>query len=542
MAELTVRANLNSALVPLATELWGRSIIIPGADMNYDKTTLNLPNVVVDKGLPQVFYMHNCMPTVQGYQSVGYRTYVPALMGSSDFGAIIPLQLSTGQRLLLSPSSGKNYIYDGSDGFWHLDPVNLSGTVPPDVLVTSAYVHGETYIYYANVGCYKYDYGTLQLVPVVLTGLVAADIIGIAASGGYLIAWTKTVIAWSSLTNPLDFVPSLATGAGSGSGEEVEGDINFITSVSNGIIVYAGNAVFGKSTSNEQFPFAFKEIPGSAGVDNIYQIAFQGNLGYNIVRSSNGIQKFDGLIDTAEFNELSDFLAARIFEDFNEITLQLSSEYLGFQLFSSIQFIGARYLVLSYGKDISNFTHAIVYDLMLKRYGKLKLDHVACFEWNFPTINSGVTYGDLMTYTYADLSQTTYDSLSSTVNPRQTNKDNFCFITSNGEVKAVNFDISETTADGVLIIGKYQMQRNIGIEHQICEVDTVGDFNIFNYYVLPSYDGKTLAPPVKAFQAVASRMRRCMRFTSGLNISSLFIGQFNLVSLVYTFTSRGADV
>jgi hypothetical protein len=90
----------------------------------------------------------------------------------------------------------------------------------------------------------------LSLVAVTLTGLVAADILGVVGVSGYLIAWTKSVIAWSSLLSPTDFTPSLATGAGGGSVQGARGDIVVCLAHTVGFVVYTNqNAVAAYSFS-----------------------------------------------------------------------------------------------------------------------------------------------------------------------------------------------------------------------------------------------------------------------------------------------------
>ena len=54
-----------------------------------------------------------------------------------------------------------------------------------------------------------------------------AQVVGITQSTGYMIAWTKNTVAWSSTIDPTDFVPDSLTGAGGGGVEEVKGAINY---------------------------------------------------------------------------------------------------------------------------------------------------------------------------------------------------------------------------------------------------------------------------------------------------------------------------
>ncbi|MFK5173422.1 hypothetical protein ACI3QN_12985, partial [Propionibacterium freudenreichii] len=72
----------------------------------------------------------------------------------------------------------------------------------------------------------------------------AANILGITAYQGYLIAYDTSTIYWSSTldidytTNTVDFTPSLATGAGSLTLEGARGPITLAIPATFGIAVY----------------------------------------------------------------------------------------------------------------------------------------------------------------------------------------------------------------------------------------------------------------------------------------------------------------
>ena len=66
MAQIQMRGNLNAANIPLLSNLFGRSIIIPQQDQNYQRSSIVGQDAQLDKGIPQVYYGHNIMPTGQG--------------------------------------------------------------------------------------------------------------------------------------------------------------------------------------------------------------------------------------------------------------------------------------------------------------------------------------------------------------------------------------------------------------------------------------------------------------------------------------------
>lgn len=544
MSNQWMRCNLASVLFPFATELWGRSIVIPQYDQNYDRTTLNAPGVIIDKGIPQVFYMHNCMPTSQGYQSIGYLPLIPPFPGgaATDFDTCYQIYSEAGNKALFVPAAGKNYIYDATVGTWTSISPFAAGTVPANVQVTTAFINGRTYIFYAKYGCFTYDDSSKTLTSITLIGLTIADVLGVCAANGYMITWTEAEIAWSSLVDPTDFTPSLTTGAGGGGVNEAKGTITACLAISGGFLAYCqDNTVSAQYSGNVQFPYIFKEIPGSGGISSTRQVSWHSNLNNQMAWTGDGLQQM-GLGTTTEvFPEANDFLAAKLFEDFDEVSLTFSLQYLPAALRTNITIIEARYVVLSYGISAPDFTHALIYDLRLNRWGKMKVTHRDCFEYNFPNLyGSSLTY-DQLTQTYDQFGSTTYDEFATSTSSQDVYKQAFCFLQGDGTVKVVDFSFSEVNADGVMVCGKFQFQRNSRIEHQECAVDTVDKANNFNYYVVPSWDGKTLRTPVPGYLAIeGDQTRTYKKVVEGMNISAMFIGSFHMVSFELNFTQGGA--
>jgi hypothetical protein len=548
MARFTVRATLSNAVFPFATELWGRSIIVPGQDMNYDRAQLNLSGQVLDKGIPQAYYMENVIPTVQGYQSVFFRKEGSAYSGGTkSIGRVFPIHTNDGGRYLFSPAEGKNYIYDAAIDDWRSVSPIAPGTLQDNALVTTAHINGQTYIFYEGYDAFVYDNAGFALTSVTLSALVIANITGLCAANGQMLAWSGTTLYWSSLTDETDFTPDLTTGAGSASVQEAKGRILLVLPTSNGVFLYCtGNVVYGKYTGNEQFPYSYHEVPGSGFISNASQVSWHSNMSYQIAQTSNGIQQFDGQTSSNIYNDITDFLSLMLYEEYNASTQAFVAEYLSTPLFTAIAVVQARFFVLSYGKEPNRFTDALIYDLNLKRYGKLKLNHVACFEWNFPTIQTAPTYEQLMNTTYADLMTTTYDDLDAAYSPNVTQKGGVAFVTENGLLYVMDTSQGAIPATALesssrLVIGKFQMDRLGGIEHHITEVESVDSNSDFTCKIIPSYDGKTLLTPRTTFeQSPAAKLRRFSRHVTGENISCFFEGRFNLNTLLITYTRRNA--
>lgn len=545
MAHISLRANLNAAIFPFASDFWGRSIIVPQYDQNFDRNVIasGSADQDKDKGIPQAFYMHNVVPTVHGYQSIGYDLEVAGVLGATEFDQIFPLQADNTARFLFSPAGGLNYIYDATVAAWASVSPFATGTISPSTLITTAFIHGKSYIAFEGIGVYKYDTVTKTLIKQVLTGVVDSNIKGIVAANGYLIVWDDTSLIWSSQSNELDFTPSLVTGAGGGSVNEAKGKLVCAFPTAGGFIIYCErNAVVAKYTANVRFPFAFAELSNSAGIVSSEHVSWQSNISEQYAWTTAGLQKVDKNGATNIFPELTDFLATQIFEDFNETTLQFEVSYTDSQLFVHVTAIADRFLIFSYGIEDNKHTHALFYDLTIKRWGKLKLDHVSVFQWNAPNLYGEITYDmlDTVGLLYDDLVATTYDDLNSGIIDSEEPKKTIAFLQQDGTVKIVNFDVEQSTASGILVVGKFQFVRTKRIRHQWCEIESIVKGNNFSYYILPTNDGKTFEAAVPGVLGFNNRMsKKFYKLVDGRNVSSIFQGSFNLSSLIYDFTTGG---
>jgi len=544
MAQQHSRCNLSAARFPFVTALHGRTIILPQHDMNFQKSAIFAgADQDRDVGVPQVFYMHNCMPTEQGFQSVGFGTVIePASPAVTDFDSAINLGDPDGNKFLFSPAAGKNYVFDAPVASW-ASISSIYGVVQADVLVTHAFVQGQTYIFYEGRGCYEYNKTTKAFDAVTLTGLSITSIVGIVGSNGYLLAWDiNGVLYWSSATNPLDFVPSLLTGASSGAITDLKGRVQIILPITNGFIVYATeNAVGGTFSGNIRFPFTLKEIPGAGGVRSREHVSSESNLDEHYALTSAGLQQLSKTACKTLLAEASDFITARVFEDYNSTTKLFTVTYLTGDLNVKLTVVGARYFVISYGVA-STLTHAIIYDIVQKRWGKVKLEHVDCFEYTYPNLYGTVTYADLLAggVTYDDLLITSYADLYSVVATASRPRRTLAFLQNTGEVKVLKFDLGQVDNDAVFLLGKFQFTRNHSCQLLGFEVECVDTGSNWAAYVLSSFDGKNFqsyaTPTLKRNQGY---LRKYQIRKTGTNHSLLFEGSFNLTSVLIEYAQGG---
>ena len=507
MAQIPYRANLAMLAFPFLTELSGQAVIVRQADQNYISRAGSPEDLDKDIGIASLYYCHNIIATAQGYQSIDYITQIAASPATDFVGQFAVLDASSG---------GKAYIgYTASGQFYYCsDPYYswVATTSLPDAAgksVTTAYINGITYIYFATVGCYKFDFATKALVAVTLTSLVPSTVLGIVAVQGYLLAWSKVAIAWSSLVDPTDFTPSLVTGAGGGSVQGAKGDIVACVSHTIGLVIYTNqNAVAAPTSGNARYPFNFRELVASGGLASLELVTYDANSGNHYTYTSSGLQLISLQQTQTVIPELTDFLAGAVFEDYDENSNKFLVTRLTSVMKKRLALISDRYLCFSYG--IFSYTHVLIYDLILKRWSKLKCPHIAIFEFSLLT---------------AELVET----------PRRS----IALLTSTGEVKIVKIDILNKNSNGVILLGKYQYVRNRKLTLDTVTVENVpegGAFSLVDDYTL---DGKNMLSKTGTLLESAGTLRKYGVNVTGMNHSLMFKGAFHVTSLQLAFHNHG---
>lgn len=516
MAQIVFRANLANDDFPLLSDFKGQTVIMGRFDQDYEldsaKQTQSLQK---QKQIAQVYYCHNVVPTTEGYQSIGFTQKIAALGGAVDFNEGFVLRDPVENKFLYSPAGGKNYVFDQNVGNWvSRNPIAAVGK-----LVTVCYLNGETYIYYEKVGCFRYDQATTAMVPVALTGIVVANINGICAAQGFLVAWDDLNNVYrSQAASPLDFTPDPSLGSGAGIPQDIRGKIVVILPIAGGYIVYTTkNAVAGVFQQNIRYPFIYREVAGSAGITTPNNVSWNNNLGDHYAWTVAGLQKVDKSKAENVYPAVSDFLTAKKFENYDIATDIFTMQNLANNLDTHIAVVGSRYLVISYGVNAGAYTHALIYDIAEKRWGKVKIDHVDCFDYAVPNLVGVVTFED----------------------PRGVAG----FLQLDGTVKVINFDLVADTNQGVIVLGKYQFVRERWINVQEIEIENIEQTYTFSLRALCSYDGKNIALVVKdPVQLLnAGRLRRYGGFQiEGKNITLVGVGTFHATSLQITFIPGGA--
>lgn len=532
MSQIPYRANLQSMTFPLLSELSGRTIINPQIDNTYARYVSSDGQAPIDTGIPQIFYCHNVMPSTYGWQSIRFNTAYspPSVATGLDFektdriyaaqvvtSGTPPVQsiVSTGFKTQIAIAGvGANMVYvvDPVTNAWKsvLGAPNVTATT----VVSVATVNGASYIYFSGIGCYIYNNLTNTLTERVLAGLDKVATVGIVAANGYLNAYNKTGVAWSSTVNVEDFVPSDTSGAGGGQVQEARGEIVTAVPTNLGYILYTKeNAVSVIFSGNAEFPWNFKSIPASGGVSSADVVSQEQAAGFQQAYTTNGMQQVTHARCATVMPNVTDFIAGNTFEDFDTVTNEFVTTKFDWAMRKKLSVVCDRYIIVSYGlSPTADMTHALILDLTQTRMGKIKLTHTSCFELR--SLNAAVT---------------------------ELPRDSIAFLQRDGTVKVIDFSLLEDAPDSVLIMGKYQYVRQKLIELNQLEVESVEVSDTFSAWALPSLNGKTFSPAVQGYVLETSEDYRKYSWDGaiGTNVSWLFKGTFNINSLIGWFSIVG---
>lgn len=532
MAQIPYRANLQSMTFPLLSELSGRTIINPQADNTYARFVSSDGQSPIDVGIPQIFYCHNVMPATYGWQSIRFNTvYSPPVIGTGlNFQStkrIYAAQVITSGTPPVESIVSTGFKTQiaiagiGTTGVYVVDPVTtlwkqVSGSpaLVSTTIMSVATVNGASYIYFSGIGCYIYNNNTNTLTERVLTGLDKVATIGIVSANGYLNAYNKTGVVWSSTVNVEDFVPSDTSGAGGGQVQEARGDIVTAIPTSLGYILYTKeNAVSVIFSGNAEFPWNFKSIPSSGGVSSAEVVSEEQISGFQQVYSTNGMQQITHAKCATVTPNVTDFISGNTFEDFDTVTNTFVTSKFDWAMRKKLAVICDRYIVVSYGMDpTADMTHALVLDLTQTRMGKIKIQHTSCFELR--SLNAQVT---------------------------EIPRDSIAFLQRDGTVKVVDFSLLETADDSVLIMGKFQYVRQKLIELNQIEVENVETDDTFTAWAMPSLNGKNIDRTTQGYLMESSDNYRKYTFDGeiGTNVSTLFTGTFNINAIILWFSLVG---
>jgi len=560
MPQIAYRANLSASTFPMTVAEGGRTVIVPGPDNNFDRR-VDPQGEQTDAGIPQALYLENVMPTANGYQSIGFikptaPMTVPAGVGNC-IGKVVELKV----KLIALPGpyiiGPVEYIIDVPMYIWTSGAItggiNGAGVIGIVGAGFSSYlntfsvavVRGVCYLYCSNgqiytVAATSSNNVTLTNVTASVTPLgffTTEDIISICSSNNYLLCHNTLTTYWSSTTTPLDFVSSLVSGAGSIDPNSSDDAVTYMKEAYNGFYLYAlNNIIYAQYTGNARYPWKFTPVKNSTGVLfypwNIFGAV--DTIGHYVIESNNNIRLVQQDNSLPISADISDFLNKTTVQSLFNSSTNTFTETEVLTEVSTIYVHLNRYLFISIngtnrdGTIDEKYTHLIVYDIQLKRVGKIKLDHSFIF-----TITKAVNFFSAVV---------TEESIGF-VN-KQTN-----------EIRVLNFDVYNSRPlsvnatyeemQGVLVLGKFQHVRSRFLSLEEIEFEGPQNKSIvtnpnFSCVVLPSLDGRNFSAPVSPYLAYNSGgLIRYNSHVVGQNVSVAAKGAFSLNTLQLKYTIAG---
>lgn len=516
MAIIDYRVNIQSSILPLLSMLQGETVVIQDRDQTY------VPNInpgdqhsAVDRGVPGIYFAENVMPSTYGWQSIGYLARKSsAQLPSTD---IVKIQATTNALTTYAAVPAGNVAGPVKLLSTSLNWVNASVNAPAGAKLSTATVNGVTYLCVPRTGVYRVVGGASpSLQAVTLKGVQISNVLGIVSSVGYLICWTATGVAWSSTSDPLDLVPSDVTGAGAAQIQDAAGQIVWCQDTSYGFLLYTrGNVVQSTWSGNTNYPWNFRGIPGSGGIESGKSVSVESN-GQHYAYTSKGLQQVYHTGTKTILPYVTDFISGQTIEKWNPTTRQIQVINLPAQqqLTHAVSFIADRYLLLSYGlPSESFFSGAVVFDTVMNRMGKLNLPHLDCFEWQ-----------DI---TAARIAQ-----------PRGA----IAFAQPDGKISTVNFKLSDNSRYGVMLLGKFQAARGYMSQMLTASMEVIESDAVFELDCQSTLDGKQVIRSLPGYQVSASPLHRVFNFSAwGKNHTLQASGAFNINSVVLSMQIDGRD-
>lgn len=568
MAVNRFRISLNNAEFPLVSTLAQRAVFFPALDNaprvpRYAHGT----DISADYNMARVIFGENVMPIAEGFSSVGYEQWIPpADPKAVQFDKIFALRDEDENVVLYSPARGENFLHNKDDNVWESNPLpdivggpldaNASGYPYTSAPVTYAYVDGKTFVCYArqvsmeneDVSILFWNSETKSLEPagalIANLPFAVGQIDGISSSNGYLLVWSDIAVAWAPFDgaafNFSNFENGNFTTSGSQIPEDVQGKIRAIGRLAGGFIMFTNkNAVAAQYNANNQVsPWIFSQVQNCGGIETFEQMTVESSLGTIMAYTTTGFQSIS--LNKAEniHPQVSDFIAGKRIEFYDFATAQIARYTSTLDFFTKVTAIGSRYLVISYGTFPGFYNFALVYDITLQRWGKLRIQHVDCFYYSYDPRTRPLTYGMAQVpYDFPPLGS--YLDTAFLSNPLVSVQNAIAFLDYNGEVKIADWsEYARPEIDqAMLMIGRVQLKRETGVQINRVEVEGLRAGDIV---IDPSLDGAELQPPVSPMLVEDSPRRKLFgTMLECLNFNITLRGTFSATTLIAEAISTG---
>ena len=325
----------------------------------------------------------------------------------------------------------------------------------------------------------------------------------------------------------VDFVPSLETGAGGGLLEDARGEIITALPGPSGFMVYtAQNIVAATYTANAEYPYQFRSLPNSAGIQHASCVTQAAELGWHYALTTSGLMQVAATGCKLAFPAVTHWLNSTQQVRFPAPaaggTLITHAGFVHVRL----AFVQNRYLCISKGASTSEMAAALVYDTALDRWGQLYLNHNYIIDRTTPTLTGDVRQ-DLPIIVRADGATHTWRAYSA----------------------LGDYAITQPTyVSSWVLLGRYRHSRSQNICLQELDVSscyrTETDASQVYAYVTREYSttGQVLEGPLYRDSRASSNSygrHKYLTRTEGTDISLLIVAPFELNSIELTFTTGG---
>jgi len=549
---------INNATIPYVSSLSPRAVVSSGLD-----AAPRSPRVFfgtessADYNMAKLIYAENVMPMSEGIRSVGYTSLIPGLSSIISFNTIFPLRDALENYVLYSPASNSNYIHNARTNLWvaqggieaiHARTLHATSN-PATAAVTYAYVDGRTFVCYArmrsadppvDMSILEWNPVTQQLQPTTLiphrpAGIAVGEIDGISSSSGFLIMWSGLRIAWAPFVgNIFDFRPFVNgafTGAGVQIPEDIQAPVTAVIAVAGGFIAFTKRNAVAASFHAQSLasPWVFREVASAGGLSSYEQATVEGNLARIYAYTSSGLQRIS--INSAEtiHPELADFITGRLTERYDPNLRIVQSVAMPIDMLVKVTSIGNRYIVVSYGYWEGLYSYALIFDLVLERWGKLRILHRDCFNYVYAPGSVPATYGQLIDVMYSDMSNVAYNNTRVTGTGITAAQNAIAFLKNTGEVLV----LSTVATDAVAIIGRVQVTRNANTQLNRIEAEHIESGSIF----VQSSSTGTAIDFVHPTTPVDATTFGCMVDCKNFNL--VVAGSFRLTTLIVEVATSG---
>lgn len=493
-------------------------MIVPGPDNNYDRR-VDPAGEGSDAGIPQAIYLENVIPTANGYQSAGYSIVSPIpTTGSISIYEIDAIRTAGFPvKVTLAYKNTAGFYASSAEGLGNWTSIIFSGTTEyPIKNLSSAVVRGVCYVLIQGASNSELFTAVHNDINLTLTNVTASVTPGsflvdakyICAAYNYLICLKDDgIVYWSSTTTPTDFVSSLVTGAGSEIPNSTLSRIRTIFSTTTGFYIESTNGLtYAQYTGNSRYPWKFVPVDATNTIVS-YTSGDVNSDNHYVLESSGAIKNVTQRVSEIIAPELSDYLRRIEKVDvFDSASNTFSKVPITILTAPKIYLFFDRYICLSCEAiTAGKYSAIIIYDISLKRYGKLKIVHTNLVHYN--SFNNNINAEKIGIV----------DKVT-------------------GVCSILDFDVNSLTAvhAGVLVLGKYQYVRSRFLA--LDEIALEGDMPSITTAILPSLDGKNFDSPVLPTAVISGpSLRTFVCRTEAKNQTLVIKGAFSLDTVELVF-------